>query len=108
MPVPENEMDAMEIDEILQSMTIKNVGNIIVSEDYFNGKTVICERYIDTVTGDTYKYYFDNDTLVGIETYYKNEKLGSDTIIVHSITNNVDSNLFKQPSSKINIPEGLL
>ena len=106
--VPENERESMKMDEILDSMTIKNVGEIKSGQDLFNGKTVDCETFVDTKTGDTKKYYFEGDKLIGVDTFYKNEKLGMDRIIVHDIGNSVSDALFKAPSFKINIPEGMM
>lgn len=106
--VPENERESMKMDEILDSMVIKNIGTITAGQDPFNGKTVDSETFVDTKTGDIKKYYFEGDKLIGIDTFYKNEKLGMDRIIVHDISNSVSDSLFKAPSFKINLPEGLM
>ena len=106
--VPENERESMKMDEILESMVIKNVGTITAGQDFFNGKTVDCESFVDTKTGDLKKYYFEGDKLIGIDTFYKNEKLGMDRIMVHDVSNNVNSSLFDEPFWKITIPESLM
>ena len=106
--VPENERNDMKMDEILDSMMIKNVGTIKSGQDLFNGKIVDCESFEDTKTGDLKKYYFEGDKLIGVDTFYKNEKLGMDRIIVHEISNSVSDSLFKAPSFKINLPAGLM
>ena len=106
--VPENERDDMKMDEILDSMMIKNVGEITSGQDLFNGKTVDCETFVDTKTGDTKKYYFEGDKLIGVDTFYKNEKLGMDRIMVHDVSNSVSDSLFKAPSFKINLPAGMM
>jgi hypothetical protein len=106
--VPENEKEAMEMEEILDAMTIKNVGTITVGKDIFDGKTVTCESFVDTKTGDTKKYYFDGDKLIGVDTIYKNEKLGTDRIVVHEITNSASKSFFNQPWPNIKMPEGMM
>ena len=106
--ISENEKEAMEMDKTLDAMTIKNVGTITVGKDIFDGKTVICESFVDTKTGDTKKYYFDNDKLIGIDTIYKNEKLGTDRIVVHDVSNSASKSLFNQPWPNIKMPEGLM
>lgn len=106
--VSEDEKEAMEMDEILDSMIIKNVGTIVVEKDLFDGKVLTCESFVDTKTGDTKKYYFDGDKLVAVDTIYKNEKLGMDRIYVHEVSNKVSSSLFDEPFWKISLPEGMM
>ena len=106
--VPENERGDMKMEEILDMMTIKNVGGVTAGKAYWNDEIINCEWFVDIKTGDTKLYYFDGDKLVGIDTFYKNTNLGMDRIIVHDVSNSFSDTIFKQPTFKINIPESLM
>ena len=96
--IPENEWEEMNITEPLDEMKVQNLGSFInVSEEVFDGKKVICESYIDTKYGFIVKYYFDGETLVGIEKFYKNES--KQIIYVHEVKNTVSDSLLARPTS---------
>ncbi len=96
--VPKAEWAEMDINEPLDEMKVQNLGSFIsVSEDTFNGKKVICESYIDSKYGFIVKYYFDGETMVGLEKIYNNKS--SQIIYVDKISTTVSDSLLKRPSS---------
>lgn len=97
----EKEAEGMDMNELVQAMSIKNVGEITVSQETFDGKTVICESYTDTETGLLMKYYFYSDVLIASETVYKSGK--SDIVRVSGITTTVSDSLFTRPKGYINM-----
>lgn len=99
--LPEEEAEAMDINELIKAMSIKNVGEITVTQEYFDGKAVICESYTDTVTGDEMKYYFYSDVLIACETRYKSGTV--DIVRVSGITTTVSDSLFKRPKGYVNM-----
>lgn len=101
--VPEEEMADMDMTEMLEIMQIGDVGFITVSRDTFNGKSVICESFIDSVTGYTMKYYFDGETLVGIKRTHP--KKADEIIYVEKISNSVNDKIFNKPKVAISLDE---
>lgn len=99
--LPKEEAEAMDMNELIKAMAIKNIGEITVTQEVFDGKTVICESYTDTVTGQLMKYYFYSDVLIGIETINKNGT--SDIIRVSGITTTVSDKVFTRPKGYINM-----
>lgn len=99
--LPEEEAEALDVNELIKAMSIQNVGEITVSQDVFDGKIVICESYTDTVTGQLMKYYFYSDVLIASETVYKSGK--SDIVRVSGITTTVSDSLFTRPKGYINM-----
>ncbi len=96
--VPKAEWAEMDINEPLNEMKVQNLGSFIsVSEDTFNGKKVICESYIDSKYGFIVKYYFDGETMVGLEKIYNNKS--SQVIYVDKISTTVSDSLLKRPST---------
>ncbi len=100
--VPEDEMDDMDMTEMLDTMRIGDVGFISVSKDNFNGKSVICESFVDSKTGYTMKYYFEDETLVGIERTHP--KKSDEIIYIETISNSVSDSYFKRPALAIPMP----
>ncbi len=94
--VPKSEWKDMNITASLENMKIKNLGFVTVSEEKFNGKNAICESYRDNSTNIINKYYFDGETLIGIEKKYGST---STMIYVDTISNTVDDSLLKRPTS---------
>ena len=97
----EEEAEGMDMNELVEAMSIKNVGEITVSQEVFDGKIVICESYIDTETGLLMKYYFYSDVLIASETVYKSGK--SDVVRVSDITTTVSDQVFTRPKGYINM-----
>ena len=93
--VPEDEMKDMDMTEMLDTMQIGNIGFVTVSRDTFNGKSVICESFVESKTGYTMKYYFDGETLVGIERIHP--KKADEVIYVEKVSNSVSDKLFNRP-----------
>lgn len=91
----------MDINELIKALSIQNVGKITVSQEKFDGKTVIAESYTDTVTGHKMKFYFYSDVLIGCETTYKDGSV--DTIRVSGITTTVSDKYFTRPKGYINM-----
>lgn len=93
--LPKEDAEDMDMDSLLGSMNVENVGRINVVNTKFRGKDAVCERYIDTKTGDTVKYYFDSkDNLLGYETIGKN---GTSTVIINSMGTSVKDSEFTVP-----------
>ena len=104
--VPENEMEDMDMTEMLEIMQVGTTGNITVTKEKFNGKTVICEGYNDSKTGYTLKYYFDGDTLIGIERIHS--KKPDEVIYVQSVSNSVKDSIFDPPKTTLLNPKPVL
>ena len=97
----EEDAKGMDMQEIVEAMSIKNVGEITVSQAIFDGKVVICESYTDTETGLLMKYYFYNDELIASENVSRSGR--SDIIRVSGITTTVSDKLFTRPKGYINM-----
>ncbi len=95
--VPEDEMEDMDMTEMLETMQIGEIGFVTVSRDTFNGKSVICESFIDSKTGYTMKYYFDGETMIGLERIHP--KKADEIIYVEKISNTVSDSLFNRPAA---------
>lgn len=94
--VPKSDWKDMDITAALEDMKIKNLGFVNISEEKFNGKNVICESYRDNSTGIINKYYFEGETLIGIEKVYGSTHT---TIYVDTISNTFDESILKRPTS---------
>lgn len=103
--VPKAEWKDMGITDALDDMKIKNTGFITVSEEKFNGKSVICESYRDIKNGVTNKYYFDGETLIGIEKKYNSK---STITYVEAVSNTFDESILKRPTSGYTNISGLM
>ena len=97
--IPENEKDEMDVDEMLDELKIKYVGDITVTKDKFNGKSVIKESFYNSLNGYTMSYYFDDETLVGI--VKEHPRKVTDTIYVEKISNTVSDSYFEKPKGAI-------
>ena len=97
--IPENEKDDMAVDEMLDELKIKYVGDITVSKANFNGKSVIKESFYNPLNGYTMSYYFDDETLVGI--VKEHPRKVTDTIYVEKISNTVSDSYFEKPKGAI-------
>ena len=104
--VPKDEMEDMDMTEMLDIMRIGETGFINVSRTKFNGKSVICESYLDSKTGYTMKYYFNDETLVGIERTHP--KKSGEVIYVQEVTNNVKNSIFEQPKPTLVPPKAVV
>ena len=101
--VPENEREEMDMTEMLEVIKIGDYGFVTVSRETFNGKSVICESYLDSASNYTMKYYFDGETLVGIERLHP--KKADEVIYVEKISNSVSDSLFTKPLFGVPIDE---
>ena len=99
--LPKEEAEEMDINELIKDIEIKNVGDITVTQEVFDGKTVICESYIDTQNGHTMKYYFYGDVLIGSEDISKNGNV--DLVRISDITTSVSDSYFTRPKGYLNI-----
>ncbi len=104
--VPENEMKDMDMTEMLEIMQIGDVGFVTVSREKFNGKSVICESFLNSKTGYTMRYYFDGETLVGLERIHP--KKADEVIYVEKISNSVKDSMFDPPKSTLIPPKPVL
>ena len=100
--VPEDEMEDMDMTEMLEVMQIGDHGYVTVSRETFDGKSVICESFLDNSTGYTVKYYFDGETLIGIKRTHP--KKDAETIYVEKVSNSVKDSLFTKPVAAIPVP----
>ena len=95
------------------SATIEEYGKINVSgkitSSYakIGGKTVVCEQYKDSVTGDTIKYYFNNDVIYAVDTIDRNTGKVS-RVLYKSFTTSVPSSLFSVPKSYAHISSSII
>ena len=104
--VPENEMKDMDMTEMLEIMQIGEVGFVTVSREKFNGKSVICESFLNSKTGYTMRYYFDGETLVGFERLHP--KKADEIIYVETVSNTVKDTMFDPPKSTLIPPKPVL
>ena len=86
-------------------MQVGSTGFINVSKEKFNGKTVVCESFIDNKTGYTMKYYFDGETLIGIERIHP--KKVDEIIYVEKVNNSVKDSMFTPPKIAVSLDEWL-
>jgi hypothetical protein len=100
--VPEDEMKDMDMTEMLEVMQIGDHGYVTVSRDTFDGKSVICESFLDNSTGYTVKYYFDGETLIGIKRTHP--KKDAETIYVEKVSNSVKDSIFNKPLAAVPVP----
>jgi hypothetical protein len=100
--VPENEMEDMDMTEMLEVMQIGDHGYVTVSRETFDGKSVICESFLDNSTGYTVKYYFDGETLIGIKRTHP--KKDAETIYVDKVNNSVKDSIFNKPLVAVPVP----
>lgn len=76
-----------------------NIGSKITSSyATIGGKKVVCEKYKDSVTGDTIKYYFNNDVIYAQDTVDASTGKVS-RILYKSFTTDVPSSLFAVPKN---------
>lgn len=89
------DMEGMDMQGIIEGLSIVNVGEITVTSVTYGGKNAICESYTDTVTGDKVSYYFVADELKGCEREMKNGQ--KDRIDFMKISTVVDDSAFDAP-----------
>lgn len=89
------DMEGMDMQGIIEGLSIVNVGEITVTSVTYGGKNAICESYTDTVTGDKVSYYFVADELKGCEREMKNGQ--KDRIEFMKISTVVDDSAFDAP-----------
>ena len=104
--VPKNEMKDMDMTEMLEVMQIGEIGDITATKTTFNKKSVICESFYDSKTGYTMKYYFDGETLVGIERTHP--KKVDEIIYVEEVSNTVKDSIFDPPKWTILTPKAVI
>lgn len=104
--VPEKEMDDMDITEMLEILQVGEHGFVTVTHETFNKKSVICESFLDNKTGYTMKYYFDGETLVGIERIHP--KKVDETIYIDKISNSVKDSFFEPPKPTLIPPKAVV
>ena len=92
-------MEDMDMTEMLEIMQIGDVGFVTVSRETFNGKSVICESFLNSKTGYTMRYYFDGETLVGLERLHP--KKADEVIYVEKVSNTVKDTMFDPPKSTV-------
>lgn len=93
--IPQKELESMNVSEMVKGLRIENVGTIKVTQTKFDGKNAICESYVDTVTGETVKYYFISDVLVSSERITADSE--KTVINFKEISTTVSSSLFDPP-----------
>lgn len=99
--LPEDEAEDMDINELIKDMQIKNVGEITVTQEVFDGKNVICESYTDTKTGQLMKYYFYSDVLIASQTTYRDGTV--EVVRISNIKTSVSDSVFTRPKGYLNM-----
>lgn len=85
----------MDVQAMINGISITNVGKITVSQTTWSGKNAICESFTDTVTGEKVCYYFISDILVASQRTAVNGQI--ETMNFEKISTSVDSSMFDSP-----------
>lgn len=93
--VTADELEGMDMNEIINGFVINNVGKITVKSTTYDGKSAICESYVDTQTGEKVSYYFVADVLVASERVLSSGE--KEIIKFQSISTSVSSSVFDEP-----------